>query len=175
MWISPFTKAMHGEQNQPIILENTHAAVLPNISPARPGHALVVSRRQVPKMGELNNDELKDIMELAKQYQVLWKQLPENAGKPFDFTLYMHDGVKGGQTVPHVHLHVVPIAHAKPVMPGSLRKAITPDTPKPGIPKTPAEWSSRLSHVYASFNGNVGLIKAFAEKTGVKSRFSAVA
>ncbi|KAI8320840.1 HIT-like protein [Martensiomyces pterosporus] len=77
---------------------------LVNLKPIRPGHVLVVSRRRVARFNELSSDEVAD---LFLQGQRVSKVI-ERLYKADSMTLCIQDGKEAGQTVPHVHLHIIP-------------------------------------------------------------------
>ncbi len=75
-----------------------------DIFPRRQGHTLVIPRRAVQRLSELNPVELGGLMEGVTAVQ-------ERLGNHFstsDFTVCLHDGPLAGQEVPHVHFHVIP-------------------------------------------------------------------
>jgi bis(5'-adenosyl)-triphosphatase len=80
---------------------------------------LVVSNRIVPRFTDLNANEVTDLyMTVQKVQRMLAKVYfkdPESekggsGGKLEDgaFNVAMQDGVSAGQTVPHVHVHIIP-------------------------------------------------------------------
>lgn len=76
-----------------------------NLKPVLPGHVLVAPRRVVARLGELTSEETADLLELAK----LAGTLVTVANPPSDaLTFTVQDGKAAGQTVPHVHIHVIP-------------------------------------------------------------------
>lgn len=89
-----------------------------NIKPVLPGHVLVIPYRAVPRFTDLTPAEVTDMFitvqkiqkMLAKQY---FKEDGE-AGKLEDgsFNVALQDGPEAGQTVAHVHCHVIPRSKA---------------------------------------------------------------
>ena len=75
-----------------------------NISPVVPGHVLICPRRSVQRVNALSRDELTDIMTVAQRIgPVLEKRFDASA-----LTFAIQDGKDAGQTIPHVHLHLIP-------------------------------------------------------------------
>ena len=75
-----------------------------DIFPRRDGHTLVIPRKAVQRLSELNSQELSGLMEGITEVQ-------QRLGTHFsttDFTVCLHDGPLAGQEVPHVHFHVLP-------------------------------------------------------------------
>lgn len=77
---------------------------LVNLRPLLPGHVLVCPRREVKRFGDLSADETSDLWLTA---QKVGKQL-ESYHKASSLTFAIQDGPQAGQTVPHVHIHIIP-------------------------------------------------------------------
>ncbi len=72
--------------------------------PLTPGHTLVVPARHVPSLLLLSDDELRDLWLLALR---VCRDMREE--EPYlDFNLGVNEGPAAGQTIEHVHLHVIP-------------------------------------------------------------------
>ena len=89
-----------------------------NYKPLLPGHVLVISNRMVPRFTDLSANEVTDLYLTVQKVQKMLARVyftDKNAekgavGKVEDgaFNLAMQDGVSAGQTVPHVHCHIIP-------------------------------------------------------------------
>jgi diadenosine tetraphosphate (Ap4A) HIT family hydrolase len=84
--------------------ENPLAVAFADSYPVSPGHTLIVSRRHVA-----------DFFSLTEQEQTaLWSLLPcvqaslERAHRPPAYNIGVNVGEAAGQTVAHVHVHVIP-------------------------------------------------------------------
>jgi len=75
-----------------------------NIAPILPGHSLIIPNKHYESLFELPDDELSEMMLFARKITSLLKSAFNCDG--FDWTI--QDGVSGGQTVPHLHLHIIP-------------------------------------------------------------------
>jgi diadenosine tetraphosphate (Ap4A) HIT family hydrolase len=72
--------------------------------PISPAHTLIIPKRHIQSFFELSEDErgsLFSILERAK------RQL-ENECQPDAFNIGINDGPEAGQTVPHLHIHLIP-------------------------------------------------------------------
>ncbi|BFZ56632.1 Dinucleoside triphosphate hydrolase [Savitreella phatthalungensis] len=79
-----------------------------NLKPIMRGHVLVVPQRVVGRFGELEVDEVRDLYTLVHRVvKVLSKERYTGAE---GWTVSMQDGPVAGQSVPHVHVHVIPRA-----------------------------------------------------------------
>ena len=75
-----------------------------NLSPVVSGHALVLTRRVVARVSDMSAAEVHDCFLLA---QLVGRMLTERLGAR-SLTYAVQDGVEAGQSVPHVHVHVMP-------------------------------------------------------------------
>ncbi|KAJ2338009.1 Dinucleoside triphosphate hydrolase, partial [Coemansia erecta] len=82
--------------------KNTYGLV--NLKPIRPGHVLVVSRRRVSRFNELTPEEVTDLFAHGQRASKAVEKIYNADG----LTLCIQDGASAGQTVKHVHLHVIP-------------------------------------------------------------------
>jgi len=78
--------------------------VIRDAFPISPGHTLVVPRRHVGSFFELlpnERNQLLDLLDLARQG--LDAEL-----NPGGYNIGVNDGAVAGQTVPHLHIHLIP-------------------------------------------------------------------
>jgi len=75
-----------------------------NIAPVLPGHSLIIPNHHYESLFELSEDELGEMMVFARKITSVLITVFVCDG--FDWTI--QDGVSAGQTVPHLHLHIVP-------------------------------------------------------------------
>jgi len=84
-----------------------HAArsfAIVNLKPVVPGHVLVIPKRPVPRLADLSDDELVCLMRSVNRVGKIVQKAYESDG----LTIACQDGKAAGQTVPHVHFHVLP-------------------------------------------------------------------
>lgn len=87
-----------------IIDQNDLAFVVRDINPVNDGHTLVIPKRHVSSFFDLTEPELMAIMQLLKRA----KEDIEKTWQPDDYNIGINDGPAAGQTVPHVHVHLMP-------------------------------------------------------------------
>lgn len=75
-----------------------------NIAPILPGHSLIIPNKHYTSLFELQEDELCEMMLFARKITTVLKTIFNCDG--FDWTI--QDGISAGQTVPHLHLHIIP-------------------------------------------------------------------
>jgi len=72
--------------------------------PISPGHTLVIPKRHVGSFFELNPEEAADLMSLLRSA----KNVLQVEFKPDGYNIGINDGAAAGQTVPHLHIHLIP-------------------------------------------------------------------
>ena len=74
--------------------------------PVSPGHVLVITRRVVPTFFECTAAEQGALMELVGEVKALLDERLDP--RPDGYNVGFNAGAAAGQTVPHVHVHVIP-------------------------------------------------------------------
>jgi diadenosine tetraphosphate (Ap4A) HIT family hydrolase len=87
-----------------ISAERGTAVAFPDTTPLTPGHTLVVPHRHLTELRELDQDELTDLWLLGV---ALCQNLEHQHGAEA-FNLCINAGRAAGQTIEHLHLHVIP-------------------------------------------------------------------
>ncbi|EGC28284.1 hypothetical protein DICPUDRAFT_160396 [Dictyostelium purpureum] len=77
---------------------------LVNLKPVLPGHVLVCPKRVVPRFKDLTKDEITDLWVSAQKIS----SIIETHFKGDSLTYAIQDGKSAGQTVEHVHIHIIP-------------------------------------------------------------------
>jgi diadenosine tetraphosphate (Ap4A) HIT family hydrolase len=72
--------------------------------PVSPGHSLLIPRRHVPSFFDLSNSERNDLFDLLDRART--KLLAEL--QPDAFNIGINDGPAAGQTLMHLHVHLIP-------------------------------------------------------------------
>ncbi|KAI0931278.1 hypothetical protein AcW1_001274 [Taiwanofungus camphoratus] len=75
-----------------------------NLKPIVPGHVLVLPTRPVPRIADLTTPELTSLMTSVQHVG----NVIERAYGADGLTISCQDGRAAGQTVPHVHFHLLP-------------------------------------------------------------------
>jgi diadenosine tetraphosphate (Ap4A) HIT family hydrolase len=86
------------------ILRNGLAFALYDTSPVSPGHALIIPVRHVADYFDTSAEEREAMMALAMEI----RKLLERSRHPDGYNLGINVGESAGQTVFHVHLHLIP-------------------------------------------------------------------
>jgi diadenosine tetraphosphate (Ap4A) HIT family hydrolase len=72
--------------------------------PISPGHTLIIPKRHIGSFFEISPDEREDLMSLVSTAKA---ELAAEF-KPDGFNIGINDGQVAGQTVPHLHIHLIP-------------------------------------------------------------------
>ena len=87
-----------------ILLTSAHGVIIRDGFPISPWHTLVIPRRHVDSFFNLTADERVDLLGLVDQA----KAGIEKEFKPDTYNIGINDGPAAGQTVPHLHIHLIP-------------------------------------------------------------------
>lgn len=87
-----------------MVLANDLAVVIRDGYPISPGHTLVIPRRHVGSFFEITEAERAAMLELLEQAKADLDATQAPAG----YNIGINDGPAAGQTVPHLHLHLIP-------------------------------------------------------------------
>jgi len=99
-----FCRIIRGEAPGTILYRDEQATAFRDAHPAAPVHILIVPNRHIISINELTPDEEPLIGHLFK----VAKQLADQEGiKEDGYRLIVNTGAHGGQTVPHLHLHLI--------------------------------------------------------------------
>ena len=86
------------------LLENEVGFVIYDGYPVSKGHCLIVPHRVYSDYFESTNEEVIGLQKLVLET----KKLLDEKFQPDGFNVGINSGESGGQTVPHVHIHLIP-------------------------------------------------------------------
>ncbi len=75
-----------------------------NISPILPGHSMVIPKSHIPALLEMDDQLLAEMMTFSKKITRFLNEYFQTTG--FDWSL--QEGEEAGQSIRHVHLHIIP-------------------------------------------------------------------
>lgn len=99
-----FDRIIQGELPASFVLKDKHCVAFMDIHPMRPGHVLVVPRQSVATLDELPATIRDHLWEVARRIGVAQRIALGSRAQH----LLVNDGQAASQTVPHVHIHVIP-------------------------------------------------------------------
>ncbi len=98
--ISPFHPIPPGT----LLLETERCVAFLDRFPVSPGHALVVPKIVVPSLYDLEADLQAEMWDTVRRV----RDILQERFHPDGFNIGLNDGDAAGQTVSHIHIHVIP-------------------------------------------------------------------
>ena len=98
-----FTRIIDGEIPGSFVYQDEHVVAIRDINPAAPTHVLVIPRKPIPSLAELEEGDL----ELAGRILLAVRKVAEQEGLARGYRVVVNTGEEGGQTVPHLHFHIL--------------------------------------------------------------------
>ncbi len=87
-----------------LVLANGNALARWDANPVTPGHLLVTTRRHAADFFETSDDERRSMLVLLQQA----RDLLQREHRPDGFNIGVNVGEAAGQTIGHVHIHLIP-------------------------------------------------------------------
>jgi diadenosine tetraphosphate (Ap4A) HIT family hydrolase len=87
-----------------IVLRNASGVMVRDAYPLSKGHSLVIPNRHIGSFFELSETERADLFSLLDQA----KKGLDALHQPDGYNIGINDGPAAGQTVPHLHIHLIP-------------------------------------------------------------------
>lgn len=98
-----FSRIIDGEIPGTFVYQDENLVAIRDINPAAPVHILVIPRKPIPSLVELTEDD----MELAGKLLLAVSSIAKQEGLDNGYRVVVNTGQEGGQTVPHLHLHII--------------------------------------------------------------------
>ena len=87
-----------------VFYHSEHVLGIVNLKPLVPGHVLIIPKRVVNRIADLSPSELQDLFSTV---QIVGPTLEKHFGASA-LNIAIQDGKEAGQSVPHVHCHILP-------------------------------------------------------------------
>ena len=87
-----------------VIAANDHALAIHDGFPVSPGHCLIIPKRHIASFFDATKEEQTALLDLLEQTRMII--IDEHS--PDDFNVGINDGTTAGQTVMHLHIHLIP-------------------------------------------------------------------
>lgn len=98
-----FTRIMDGEIPGQFVYQDEQLVAIRDIDPAAPVHILVIPRKPIPSLADLQEEDA----ELAGRLLLAVGRIAEAEGLARGYRVVINNGDEGGQTVPHLHIHIL--------------------------------------------------------------------
>lgn len=92
------------QSSQNLLFENDVCIVIFDNFPVSPGHLLVIPRRHVASYFDLSPEEQQALWQMVNQC----KSFLDNKHHPDGYNIGVNVNTAAGQSIPHVHIHLIP-------------------------------------------------------------------
>tara|TARA_B100000965_G_C19036492_1_gene517614 strand:- start:69 stop:410 length:342 start_codon:yes stop_codon:yes gene_type:complete len=103
MSLTLFEKIINKEIPADILYEDDISIVIKDISPQAPTHLLIIPKKVIPKL----SDATKEDQEVLGHLMLVAGKIADELGLDETFRLVVNNGAKAGQSVFHLHLHLL--------------------------------------------------------------------
>ena len=100
---SIFSKIMDGDIPADIVYQDEHCIAIKDIAPKAPVHLLVIPRKVIPRLCDANEED----RALLGHLMLATGEIARQAGVDEAFRVIINNGAEVGQTVFHLHLHIL--------------------------------------------------------------------
>ena len=99
-----FSRIIDGEIPGTFVYQDEHVVAIRDINPAAPVHVLVIPRKPIPSLADLDDSDAA----LAGHLLMVARTVAAQEGlADRGYRVVINNGDEGGQTVPHLHVHVM--------------------------------------------------------------------
>lgn len=121
----PFCKIWESDDSHSfkVLVAGEHCVSILDQYPVSEGHCLIIPKRHVRSIDELSDVELKDLYTVLHQTKILLIE----TYMPDGFNIGINEGEAAGQTVPHLHIHLIPRYEGDVVCPRGGVRGVIPD------------------------------------------------
>ncbi|MFZ5835259.1 MAG: HIT family protein [Pseudomonadota bacterium] len=99
-----FCKIVRGEMDAIKLYETAEILAFMDIMPQSPGHCLVIPKKHAPNLHEVSADDAATLIRATRHLA----GAVNTALKPDGIGVYQFNGSAAGQTVFHIHFHIIP-------------------------------------------------------------------
>jgi histidine triad (HIT) family protein len=98
-----FEKIINRKLPATIVYEDDDVIAINDIHPAAPVHVLIISKKVIPSIQELKNEDLRIVNKMIQVAQKIAKDKKIDKG----YRLLTNVGAPAGQTIFHLHFHLI--------------------------------------------------------------------
>ena len=103
MSLTLFEKIINKEIPADIIYEDDISIVIKDISPQAPTHLLIIPKKVIPKLSDATAED----QNILGHLMLIAGKIADDIGLDETFRLVVNNGAKAGQSVFHLHLHLL--------------------------------------------------------------------
>ena len=98
-----FQRIIDGELPADKVFENERIIAIKDINPQAPVHLLIITKKAIPSLTEITPEDGPLVAEVMAVATKLAKKFNVESG----FRLLTNNGAPAGQTIPHLHFHLL--------------------------------------------------------------------
>jgi len=98
-----FSKIINREIPADIVYEDDRALAFKDINPQAPTHILVIPKKPIPQLAASQAED----QDLLGHLLLIVKEVAAEAGLENGYRVVLNNGADSGQTVDHLHLHIL--------------------------------------------------------------------
>jgi len=98
-----FEKIITREIPAAIVYEDDLVLAIRDINPQAPVHVLIFPKKVIPRIGEAKTDDRELLGHILLKAAEVAKKLDLKSG----YRLVINNGADGGESVPHLHVHIL--------------------------------------------------------------------
>ena len=103
MSLTLFEKIINKEIPADIIYEDDISIVIKDINPQAPTHLLIIPKKVIPKLSDATAED----QNILGHLMLIAGKIADDLGLDETFRLVVNNGAKAGQSVFHLHLHLL--------------------------------------------------------------------
>jgi len=100
----PFCQILSGNTDKTILFENQTGFVIRDGFPITDGHTLIISKLHIASFFDIILEQRNDLFTLVDQA----KADLDTQYQPASYNIGINDGEAAGQTIAHLHIHLIP-------------------------------------------------------------------
>lgn len=122
----PFCRILSSDVSKRIVRENDLVMAIRDGFPISEGHTLIIPKRHVGSFFDTTKAEREALLSYLEEQ----KQVLDKTYQPGAYNIGINDGATAGQTVPHLHIHLIPRYEGDVAEPRGGIRWIIPDKAK---------------------------------------------
>ena len=98
-----FQKIIDGEIPADLLHDDEECVAIRDVNPQAPTHLLVIPKKLIPRTSEASEED----QSLLGHLLLVAKKVASEEGLDEGFRIVINNGSAGGESVPHLHVHVL--------------------------------------------------------------------
>lgn len=98
-----FKRIIDGELPAKIVYEDDRCLAFSDVNPQAPTHVLVIPRKEIPSLADATDED----RDLLGHLLLVADKIAKQQGLSGGYRSVINAGADAGQTVPHLHVHVL--------------------------------------------------------------------